>query len=115
MQCGITFDGHGEISGGQGVHGAFWLAESDPDLIWLCIGEYRGPSELKPFLRYAQARYKQYERDWAYRVYVTDGLKVLGGLNIRYADLFKPEEKRTAEDIIGNISGKLKKLGGKNE
>lgn len=66
-------------------------------------------------MRYAQARYKQYERDWAYRVYVTDGLKVLGGLNIRYADLFKPEEKRTAEEIIGGISTKLEQLGGNKE
>jgi len=66
-------------------------------------------------MRYAQARYKQYERDWAYRVYVTDGLKVLGGLNIRYADLFKPEEKRTAEEIVSSISEKLDRLGGDSE
>lgn len=66
-------------------------------------------------MRYAQARYKQYERDWAYRVYVTDGLKVLGGLNIRYADLFKPEEKRTAEEIVSSISEKLGRLGGDSE
>jgi hypothetical protein len=43
---------------------------------------------------------------------VTDGLKVLGGLNIRYADLFKPEEKRTAEEIISGISERLNRLGG---
>ena len=66
-------------------------------------------------MRYAQARYKQYERDWAYRVYVTDALKVLGGLNIRYADLFKPEEKRSAKEIISGISAKLNGLGGENE
>ena len=43
---------------------------------------------------------------------MTDGLKVLGGLNVRYADLFKPEEKRSAEDIKQSISAKLEKLGG---
>lgn len=63
-------------------------------------------------MRYAQARYEKNTRDWAYRVYVTDSLKVIGGLNIRYADLFKPEEKRTAEEIIGNIKDGLNKLGG---
>ena len=63
-------------------------------------------------MRYAQARYEKNTRDWAYRVYVTDSLKVIGGLNIRYADLFKPEENRTAEEIIGNIKDGLNKLGG---
>lgn len=43
---------------------------------------------------------------------MTDGLKVLGGLNIRYADLFKPDEERSADDIISGISGQLAKLGG---
>ena len=43
---------------------------------------------------------------------MTDGLKVLGGLNMRYAELFKPAEKRSAEEIIGGISGKLAQLGG---
>lgn len=63
-------------------------------------------------MRYAQARYEKNTRDWAYRVYVTDSLKVIGGLNIRYADLFRPEENRTAEEIIGNIKDGLNKLGG---
>lgn len=63
-------------------------------------------------MRYAQARYEKNTRDWAYRVYVTDSLKVIGGLNIRYADLFKPEENRTADEIIWNIKDGLNKLGG---
>ena len=63
-------------------------------------------------MRYAQARYEKNTRDWAYRVYVTDSLKVIGGLNIRYADLFEPEEKRTEEEIIQNIKDGLNKLGG---
>ncbi len=46
---------------------------------------------------------------------MTDALKVLGGLNLRYADIFKPEEKRTADEIIGGISERLEKLGGNNE
>ena len=48
-------------------------------------------------------------------MYVTDGLKILGGLNIRYADIFKPEEKRSADEIIGGISEKLSRLGGNDE
>jgi hypothetical protein len=63
-------------------------------------------------MRYVEARYNLYNRDLAYRIYVTDALKVLGGLNIRFADLFKPEETRTAGEIIGGIRDKLQKMGG---
>ena len=63
-------------------------------------------------MRYAEARYLIYNREFSYRIYVTDALKVLGGLNIRFADLFKPEETRTAGEIIGGIRNKLQKMGG---
>lgn len=63
-------------------------------------------------MRYVMARYYQHRRDWAYRIYITDGLKFLAGLNIRYADLFLPEETRTAEEVITGIKGKLRRLGG---
>lgn len=63
-------------------------------------------------MRYATARYNQNQRDWVYRIYVTDALKVLGGLNIRYADVFGPEETRTADEIIDGIKDKLRQLGG---
>jgi hypothetical protein len=63
-------------------------------------------------MRYATARYNQNQREEVYRIYVTDSLKNLTGLNIRYADVFKPEETRTAEEIIDGIKGKLRQLGG---
>lgn len=63
-------------------------------------------------MRYVKARFNQLQRDWAYRIYVTDGLKHLAGLNIRYADIFAPEEKRTAEEIIDGVKNGLRHLGG---
>lgn len=63
-------------------------------------------------MRYATARYNQNRREWVYRIYVTDSLKHLAGLNIRYADVFKPEETRTADEIIDGIKDKLRQLGG---
>lgn len=63
-------------------------------------------------MRYATARYNQNQREEVYRIYVTDSLKHLAGLNIRYADVFKPEETRTAEEIIDGIKGKLRQIGG---
>ena len=63
-------------------------------------------------MRYVSAKIRLNRRDEAYRIYVTDALKVIGGLNIRFADLFKPEETRTAGEIIGGIRDKLQKMGG---
>lgn len=53
-----------------------------------------------------------YQKEHAYRIYVTDSFKLIGHLNLRYADLFKPVETRTAEEITNGIKDKLKKLGG---
>lgn len=62
-------------------------------------------------MRYVSARLEQNLRDDAYRFYVTDALKAIGGLDKRYYDIieFKPpiEETRTPEEIIANIRGKL--------
>ena len=63
-------------------------------------------------MRYAEARYLIYSRDFSYRIYVTDALKAIGGLNIRFADRFKPAETRTSDEIIGGIKDKLQKMGG---
>lgn len=56
------------------------------------------------------------ERDWrdrAYRFYVTDALKAIGSLNIRYADIVNPvKETRSAGEIINNLKDKLDKIGG---
>ena len=59
-------------------------------------------------MRYVMARFEQYERDWTYRIYVTDSLKALAGVNMRYADLFAPEETRTADEIIDGVKDKLR-------
>ena len=63
-------------------------------------------------MRYALARWRLFQREEAYRIYVTDSLKVYGKFDARYIDYFKPEEKRTAEDIIGKIRSGLQEIGG---
>lgn len=74
------------------------------------------------FLRYCFARQGKEQIDKAYRIYVTDALKAIsentakfaGGsyMKIRYAEVInpKPEETRTADEIITNITDKLRKL-----
>ena len=63
-------------------------------------------------MRYVIARSEELNRERAYRIYVTDALKVslLGKTAERYEDLFKPKDTRSAEEIV---SGIRKKLGGK--
>lgn len=59
-------------------------------------------------MRYVFARITHTEREETYRIFVTDGLNaLLGGKNMRYADLLKPKDNRTAEDIISNIKEKI--------
>lgn len=73
-------------------------------------------------MRYCFARYRKEQLDKTYRIYITDALKVItenasrfnGGnyMKIRFADIVnpKPEETRTADEIITNITDKLRKL-----
>ena len=62
-------------------------------------------------MRYVDSRCRQNDREETYRIYVTDALKAIGGFNARYLDVFGVEETRTSNEIITNISDKLKKLG----
>ena len=71
-------------------------------------------------MRYATARFNQHQRDLAYRIYVTDCLRIhleciaqMGGQKLevdRFADVYypKPVDNRTADDIIEGIRNKLK-------
>ena len=66
-------------------------------------------------MRYAMARYSQYQRDVAYRVFVSDCLRIMtentakysGGSYVkhRYADIMKPRrvDNRTAEQIVADV------------
>lgn len=78
-------------------------------------------------MRYATARFNQHQRDLAYRIYVTDCLRISAEntaktvhaltngkaevhvMGIRFADVFenKPVDNRTADDIIDGIRKKL--------
>ena len=70
-------------------------------------------------MRYAIARYQSQQRDLAYRIYVTDCLRIqvecvtaMGGHPLspdRFADMLdpKPIDNRTADDIIESIRKKL--------
>lgn len=58
------------------------------------------------------ARVEDDERDMIYRIYITEGLKAVSGLNIRYYDFVSetPVETRTGNEIIDHIKDKLNNL-----
>ena len=78
-------------------------------------------------MRYAIARYNQHRRDLAYRIYVTDCLRIMAEntaktvsaltegraevytVKKRFADMFEEKKKddRTPDDIIDSIRKKL--------
>ena len=64
-------------------------------------------------MRYVTARHDKERCDRAYRFYVTDALKAIGHLNIRYADIIKADAASGADsdEIISRIKGKLERLG----
>ena len=71
-------------------------------------------------MRYAVARYKTYQREVAYRIYVTDCLRIISEntaktvngtyITRRYVDIFNPhvQENRTGEEIAAEV---IKKAG----
>lgn len=61
-------------------------------------------------MRYVMARFKQEDREHAYRIYVTDSLKAYLGIEMRYANLWDKVDERKPEEIILNIKNKLKEL-----
>ena len=65
-------------------------------------------------MRYVESRCKTSDQDKTYRIYVTEALRVLCGMNKSYQDLIKPAiiETRSSEEIITAISDKLTHFGG---
>lgn len=66
-------------------------------------------------MRYAMARYQSQQRDLAYRIYVTDCLRIIGEnaakmcggayVTAKFADIInpKPADNRTGEEIAADI------------
>ena len=56
-------------------------------------------------MRYAMARFNQHQRELAYRIYITDSLRVITGNTTRYADflLHKDNDTRSGQEIVDDI------------
>ena len=66
-------------------------------------------------MRYAVARYQSHQRDLAYRIYVTDCLRIIGEntanmggvayISAKFSDIInpKPADNRTGEQVAADI------------
>ena len=82
-------------------------------IFWLCYGEYRGKRELKPFLRYVEARIDEHNREEAYRIYVTRSLQLSPQgkyINVSLDSLLSPKkiDTRSGDEIATDV---IKKAG----
>lgn len=65
-------------------------------------------------MQYAKARKKSEENEFIYKVYLTDSLKSIGNLNVRYIELIddgKWENTKSASEIIDDVKNHLDVLG----
>ena len=68
-------------------------------------------------MRYVRARFDSDRRERAYRIYISDALKAIGSLNIRYVEMLKQSSATNAdpEEIKERICSKLEQLGKEQE
>lgn len=57
------------------------------------------------------------QREKLFRIYITDALKIIGRLNIRYEDMLKPktEDKRTEKEVKAHICEMLERMEAKGK
>lgn len=68
-------------------------------------------------MKYLQAKLNLHIHEKAYRVYVTDSLKIYLGLSDRYIDLIKPkkQDRRSGDEIAADVIAKLGLKGAHDE
>jgi hypothetical protein len=74
--------------------------------LWLDLGEYRGPSRFHAFVGYALARRRERSKLAAYRVYVTESLRLIPQSKYIPHELeyyLTPHEDIDAEAIIDKV------------
>lgn len=64
-------------------------------------------------MRYVVARVKKMWHDEAYRVYISDSLRILTHADMRYADMvgLVKQDSRTADEVISSVKGRLSRTG----
>lgn len=72
----------------------------------MALGEYRGPSSIRAFFRYAEQVEEESDRTEVFRYYVTESLRLMGEqkyLTTSYHELIHPREEIDADAIIDDV------------
>ena len=66
-------------------------------------------------IEYCVSAFNHIQEEKVYRIYITDALKYLAGLNVRYAELIDttPKDERTFEEITNDVWTRI--MGGGEE
>lgn len=80
-------------------------------------------------MRYATARYREHQRELAYRIYVSEALRTMtentarigGGsyIRVRYEDVIAPArgtsgQWESSEQVVSHVLGKLREIRGED-
>ena len=77
-------------------------------IFWLSYGEYRGKREIKPFLRYVEARIDENNREEAYRLFISESVRLAPQgkyITKSYSDIFEQRqiETRSGDEIAMDV------------
>ena len=78
----------------------------------MCYGDYTGKQDLEIFLRSVKARAEQISREEAYRICVTESLRIIPQqrwFTKSYLELLKPQqiETRSGKEVAEEVAEKL--------
>ena len=83
-------------------------------MVWLALGDYRGPTSYRAFVRYVLARFERDMSELGYRIYVTDMLMNIPQMKYfshRWADTLNLDKRkrdtRSAEEIVDDVIASL--------
>ena len=112
-QCGGGFDvgvaEHMGHLGGEGNEAVMLLCGADGGSSAAIRGvqQVRFYKNGKAVMDFIIAFFEKEQEELAYRIYMTDALKALGGLNIRYYDILarqrKPQDNRSGAEIAADV------------
>lgn len=79
-------------------------------MLWLDLGEYRGPSRFHAFVMFCAARRRQRDREMAYRSLVFESLQNIPQnkyIPRSLDELLRPKQEIDVDAIIDHVAGLL--------
>lgn len=75
-------------------------------MFWQCYGDYSGQRNIKRFGRYVMAKLEEWNYDYAYRLYVTESLRLQGEqkyIGTSFEEILHPPKEIDGAQIVADI------------